>query len=440
MFSVKQHIALQFIFFKVIFSGILPFDKRSRIARKKIKECHSFRVVGLNPERDYLASIRYLKRATYFILRQKRDRMELKGTSVYVHKERQRTPAVEYIEFVTNSNVSNVLCRDTIDIRMHWAWRLLMIAQLYLMFPFFLFGTFFSKRKSSLSLLMLQWAENNLISQVYVNSEVHEVYLFGGYENDQCLTGIYFEQIGVPLVLVPSPNPIKNFYRQVIAHTFIFTAHFQRVEFNVLKSDWIIKDSLDWPIPEVSKLLPYAKRSEVRSNRIAFMSRGVWLRKLRGVHAQDNNKDFDYEEGCMEVLREFLLQNPIYELLILPHPMERGNEDFWQKTQDYYNRYFEGIQVVYPKDAAIPSYQMFAEAQLALASISSVNIERLFCGYKTLYAPIGAEHDFFSGSSLDNIVARTPQKLMDLLSQSVRMTEEEFFQTFDLKAYRHNQD
>jgi hypothetical protein len=120
--------------------------------------------------------------------------------------------------------------------------------------------------------------------------------------------------------------------------------------------------------------------------------------------------------------------------------MERVNEDFWQKTQDYYNRYFQGIQVVYPKDASIPSYQMFAEAQLALASISSVNIERLFCGYKTLYAPIGAEHDFFSGSSLDNVVARTPQKLMDLLSQCVKMTEEEFFQTFDLKAYRHNQN
>lgn len=440
MYSLRWYFAFQLVFFKVILSDLLPSDRRSYLAKKKIKECHSFRVVGSNPEGDVFAPLRYLKRASSFILRQKKDKIFLMGASVYIQKDKQRHSAIEYIEYVTERQVDCILCRDTIQFKMHWTWRLIMLLQLHLMFPFFLTVSFFSKRKSTLSLLMLQWAENNLICQVYGNSKVHRVYLFGGYENDQCLTGLYFDTIGVQLVVVPSPNPIKNFYRQVIAHSFVFTSPFQRVEFDSLKSEWLIRDSEDWPIPEVKKLLPFIKKDNGVVSRIAFMSRGIWLRKLRGIHAQNNNRDFEYEEGCMSVLRDFLKLHPQYELLLLPHPMERVNDEFWQNTQDYYNTYFDGIRVVYPKDATVPSYQMFDEAQLAIASISSVNIERLFCGYKTLYAPIGAEHDFFSGSSLDNIVARTPEKLMDLLNRSVTMTDDEFFQSFDLEAYRHGKN
>lgn len=440
MFDFRTHLQIQFVFLKVLFPTFFRSKETFYWAKHKLFHGHTFRVTGALAERDYLASFRYTKRSLDLIWSQRENGVSLNRTTFYCHKEKQKTDLIPYLEFVLKDNFQAGLYRDTMRIDLSFSWKVLMTIQLLFLGPFFLLATLFSTKKSTIALVMLQWTENNIMAQCFRKNNVHRVFLFGGYENDEGLTGLICERINVELILVPSANPIKNFYKQVVAHGFVFTSPFQRKEHVDLKKEWNVTELMDWPLPVVKKLLPYTKSKEANCHRIAFMSRGVWLRKLRGVHAQDNNKDFDYEEGCMEVLREFLLQNPIYELLILPHPMERVNEDFWQKTQDYYNRYFQGIQVVYPKDASIPSYQMFAEAQLALASISSVNIERLFCGYKTLYAPIGAEHDFFSGSSLDNVVARTPQKLMDLLSQSVKMTEEEFFQTFDLKAYRHNQN
>ncbi len=437
MFDFSTYLKIQIVFFKVLFPTVFKAPEKFYWAKKKLFQGHTFRVTGANAEQDIWAALRYTKRSLDLIWRQSANHVVLNETTFYCHKEKQKSDLIPYLEFVLKAKFQDGLYRDTMQIGMSFFGQIVMSIQLILMSPFFFFATLLSSKKSTVSLVLLQWVENNLMVQCFGESKVRRVYLFGGYENDQGLTGLMCEHIHVELILVPSSNPIKNFYQQVIAHGFVFTSPFQRKEFIDLKNNWIVEELMDWPLPVVKKLLPHIKIKDAIGNRIAFMSRGVWLRKLRGVHAQNNNRDFEYEENCMAVLREFLLRHSEYKLLILPHPMERVNEDFWKQTQGYYNEYFKGIAVDYPQDATVPSFQMFDEAQLAVASISSVNIERLFCGYKTLYAPIGAEHDFFSGSSLDNVVARTPQKLLDLLESTMKMSEDEFFQTFDLEAYRH---
>jgi hypothetical protein len=439
MFDFRAHLQIQTVFFKVLFPSFFGREEY-HWANHKLFRGHTFRVTGARAEHDLLASLRYAKRSLDLIWNQRESGVSLRSTTFYCHKEKQKNDLIPYLDFVLQNKLGEGLYRDTMQIGLSFSWKFWMTIQLIFMFPFFLLITLFSKRKSTIALVLLQWTENNIMAQVLACEKVHRVYLFGGYENDEGITGLFCEKLKVKLILVPSSNPIKNFYKQVIAHGFVFTSPFQKKEYQELKNAWNVVELMEWPLPVVKKLLPFIKNQDANGNRIAFMSRGVWLRKLRGVHAQNNNRDFEYEEGCMSVLRDFLKLHPQYELLLLPHPMERVNDEFWQKTQDYYNTYFDGIRVVYPKDAAVPSYQMFDEAQLAIASISSVNIERLFCGFKTLYAPIGAEHEFFSGSSLDNIVARTPERLMDLLNRSVTMTDDEFFQSFDLEAYRHGKN
>ena len=141
----------------------------------------------------------------------------------------------------------------------------------------------------------------------------------------------------------------------------------------------------------------------------------------------------------MSTIRAFLLRNTYLRLLICPHPIEKRTPEIWKQTKAFYSDYFAGVNVLFPEDASKSSYQLFDCAEVSVASISSVNIERLFCGYKTLYAPIGADVVFFGGSSLDKIVARTAEELLQLLEQSFRMNEEQFFQAFDLRDYHHDQ-
>lgn len=438
MIDWRLHIALQWVYLKVLLAGFIPVDSRFRWANHKLFTGHTFRVTGTNAEADFLASLRYFKRALFLIWHQKESGISLDPITFYCHKEKQKEDLIPYLCHVLKKEIQPGLYRDTMRVNLSIAWRCTMTLGLLLSLPFFFLATMISRKKSTLALVMLQWVENNIALQTFVGQGVQRVYLFGGYENDQGLTGLMCELAQVQLVLVPSSNPIKNFYSEVIAHGFVFTSPFQRKEYEDLKSRWSIKEMLDWPLPVVKKLLPYIKSNPSKSRHIAFMSRGVWLRKLRGIQAQNNNRDFDYEEGCMAVLRDFLLENKSISLLILPHPMERATEGYWKQAQDYYSAYFSGIEILYPQDANVKSFQMFGDAELALASISSVNIERLFCGYKTLYAPIGAEHQFFSGSTLDNIVARTPARLKQLLEESMQLNENEFFERYELTEYRYS--
>ncbi len=436
----RLHIQFQLIFLKVIFFGRNRTNEPIGWAYQKLFKCHTFRVVGENPEGDFWAVFRYCKRAAVLILKQRSGAISLDSTSVYFHKAKQEKAISEYLELVLKRRIVGVICRDTIQVKMPWVWRFVMMAQLMLMTPFFILIGFFSKRKSSFGLVLLQWVENNLVGQIANTQHVRRLYLFGGYENDQCLTGLFLEVAGVNLTLVPSPNPIKNFYKQVVANEFVFTCPFQRKEWEDIKGQWNVLQTQNWPLPEAKKLIPFLKNGEANPRQISFMSRGVWLRKLRGVHGQKSNLDFLYEENCMEALRDFLLIHQEFRLLILPHPMERMSMEYWEQTQIYYRQFFEGIEVVFPNDPTLPSYQMFDQSFLSIASISSVNIERLFCGYKAVFAPIGAEHEFFSGSSLDQVVARTREDFVQLLERAIELSENDFFAHYCLEEYRYKPD
>jgi hypothetical protein len=53
-----------------------------------------------------------------------------------------------------------------------------------------------------------------------------------------------------------------------------------------------------------------------------------------------------------------------------------------------------------------------------------------------VFAPLGAEMEFFSGSTLDNIVCRTEENFDKMLSDILSKNEEEFFQYYQLQPYR----
>jgi hypothetical protein len=284
--------------------------------------------------------------------------------------------------------------------------------------------------------MLLQWIENVLLFNVCFRWGVQKLYFFGGYENDSCFTGLLARSMKVHLVTVPSANPIRNFYQQVVTDTFVITADFQNTEYDKYHHQWLCSHIEQWPFIEFPKLTPFTK-GEKSTDKLAigFLSRGAWLRKKRAVHAQNNNRDFEYEERCMNALRSFLKSHSSYTLVILPHPMECHRPELKQEAIQYYNDYYAGLKVVF-YDKGLKSYQCFSDVDVTVTAISSANIERLYCGYKAMFAPLGAEMEFFSGSSLDNIVCRIEEDFDKMLSDILSKNEEEFFQHYQLQPYR----
>jgi hypothetical protein len=170
-------------------------------------------------------------------------------------------------------------------------------------------------------------------------------------------------------------------------------------------------------------------------NTIGFLSRGMWLRKERGDSFLGVGEDVaEYE--AMNALKEYLLKHTDVTLWIFTHPIERKTPELYAKANAYYRSYFDGCKVSLPP-ADKSSYELFHTVDLALASVSSSNMERLFCGYKTLYAPIGLTIDLFEGTAVDKIVCKTGASLVIKIEESLQFSTDEFFANNGLKGYRY---
>jgi len=443
MTSWGLFLRLEFLFVKVLVAGMFKKeDSPYYWAFKKWTEGHSFRVLGGEAQHDFWAVLRYYKRSLSILHRSGTIPFREHGAAsepigIYCQEKSQEHIYGDYLAFILKRPVNVFYYRDEMPLAVSGALRFVYWMHLSLWGVFLYLASIFSSRKSTCGLMLMQWLENHVLAQQVRRGWVDEVYMFGGYENDSVFTGLCFKVLKIRLTMVPSSNPIRNFYQQTLSDRFVFTAPFQRTEFEVYKHQWEVNEFLDWPMEGYQKLLPYLDNGLVESGKgvLAFMSRGVWIRKLKGIQAQNNNRDFDYEENCMEVIRKFMQGRSDLKLLICPHPIERKKKEDWIRTQNFYREYFSGIEVQFPNSADQGSYELFSAAEVSVASISSVNIERLFCGYKTLYAPIGADVVFFANSDLDRIVARTEMELLHLLTESFQKSKREFFHDYHLESY-----
>lgn len=227
MFDFRAHLQIQTVFFKVLFPSFFGREEY-HWANHKLFRGHTFRVTGARAEHDLLASLRYAKRSLDLIWNQRESGVSLRSTTFYCHKEKQKNDLIPYLDFVLQDKLGEGLYRDTMQIGLSFSWKFWMTIQLIFMFPFFLLITLFSKRKSTIALVLLQWTENNIMAQVLACENVHRVYLFGGYENDEGITGLFCEKLKVELILVPPQIQSRTFTSRLL-HTVLFLhRHFKR--------------------------------------------------------------------------------------------------------------------------------------------------------------------------------------------------------------------
>ena len=435
---------LFFVLIRCLFASFSGTHSMFSAAWKSWTQSHTYRIIGNNAANDPLAFFRYFVRSIKRIWRIGSAINPVEGVAgnnvvAYYQENWQTDHYLPYLQRLVHRPISGIVLRENMAIRGNFLFRLACTFVL-LKFSFFLFPVFvFSKKKGARALMMLQLTENLMLAYLLKKAKVEYVYFFGGFENDTNLTAVFLKCAGIKLHKVPSSNPIKNFYKSVVADVFSFTAPFQEEEYRNLKQNWFVDKTLLWPIFNFTRLMPYVASNFnlPEKNSIGFLSRGMWLRKERGDSFLGVGEDTaEYE--AMSAVRDYCLNHPQVSLWIFTHPIERKSPELYARANQYYREYFKGCSVQLPP-AEKSSYELFHTVDLALASVSSSNMERLFCGYKTLYAPIGLTIDLFEGTAVDSIVCKTKDALVHKIDESLKLSSDEFFKANALIGYRYSE-
>ena len=89
---------------------------------------------------------------------------------------------------------------------------------------------------------------------------------------------------------IPSSNPLKNFYKYVIANRFMFTAPFHHEEFELLKKNWVIQEIEDAPMLDHKEAMKVVKAKKGKYDfDIGFISSGSWLKNKYDINLLEKN-------------------------------------------------------------------------------------------------------------------------------------------------------
>jgi hypothetical protein len=136
----------------------------------------------------------------------------------------------------------------------------------------------------------------------------------------------------------------------------------------------------------------------------------------------------------IETLNKFLDESNVGKMLIFLHPLEKSKKEHLDYCVKYYRDLFGDKIDFAPLDA--PSRLQFAMASIGISVYSTLQTERLYGGYKTLFAPMGYLKNFFQEDRFENISIQNYDDLKRLVDATSKMSADEFFKNYDLEEYR----
>lgn len=297
-------------------------------------------------------------------------------------------------------------------------------------FSFSFFLSLFYKNKANIALLSLEFIELLLLSDLIENLQIKNMYFFSAYEKDTCYISDYLiREKQVSVQLIPSPNPISNFYQKVICTTFTFTVPYQKKEYQKIKSNWIVSDTISLPPAGYRQILKTVN-CNTTCNTIGFISSGNWLRKKLG-HNDLGKGVFKAEETIIQCLKHYLAKHNHVKLFISLHPIEKKQ---LEETVSFYSEVFKNISFEFmPFDKLTRDVPEIVN--VAIATYSSALFERLFAGYKIMFSQDGMPENYFNDERLQKITANNQTDFELLLNDILQFSEEEYFRKYDLTEY-----
>jgi hypothetical protein len=414
-----------------------PFNKKSRIIVNSLLNNHSYRFPE-SMQGSFKAPFHYLRHSIFFIVKKKKTvypKYNNNGIGVFDGNGKSLKNRFDYLNHLETLSPGFGIGRDQLYLQQKTAPLLYVLFLFVLVTPISLFAT---KRKGAMALVLLEFPEWVALTETLKKEKCKYLYHFCAYEKDSNFIAYLNLKSKIINHKVPSSNPLKNFYKYLICDTLAITAPFQNQEIDKLSINWSINKTIQWPIENFQNLIPYFNNNSNNKPQfdLAFLSSGIWLRQNQG-HTPLGTGDQESELALMDHLKEYLTLNKNIRFLVLLHPIEKKSEMLYQAAINHYNALFNNIKVNFG-DQDRNSFEYFSKSNLTIAAYSSTNLQRLFCGYKTLYAPLKFKINLYEHSAINNIAVKNKQELFELLNQSMKLSDKEFFELYVLKEYHHS--
>lgn len=381
---------------------------------------------------SYRAPLVYLKKSIQLIFTDRTytpDSLAWK-TCVFAHGHEYKAGRKDYLKY--NGVVdTNFVFREQLPNDLGFFARVTLFLFLFFVFVCILPFSLFRTDKAKASLILLEIAENALLYRSLKSMNIKKLYFFSAFEKDAYFTCYLLQSGCIEVSMVPSGNPLSFYYERVFCTQFVFTAAFQQLEYHHLKSNWIVGSTVQWK-PFESQSVKLNSGEKKHAYDIGLVSSGMQLRAHLGHTNALGKNDYYAEMALVKALQEFRTAHQ-KSLIVYLHPFEKSSKEHLEFSKAYYKELFGADVSFAPLDES--SKLNFHLAAIGISGFSSAQIERLYGGYRTLFAPMGFLKNYFKDERLDKISVNDYPELETSILKLLGTSDEDFFKEYHLTDY-----
>ncbi len=415
------------LFFRLMITS--SFRSSDRLIINDLFNKFTYRVPA-NLETSWLSILVYMRLTFFLIWSEKKqwrntldDKVVCDFNQVYENDLKGYLDSVGYV-------FNGFIFRDSLTNGYHFLSRIVLMFYTLLVILVLLPKFILTKHRGRIAIIPLELLETQLF---YKNlSLAKEIIIFSPYEKDIPFISNLLMKNGVRVILIPSCNPIRFFYKHVVCDVFVFTAPFQKNDIEQIRKEWDVKEFWFWKPFDWYKIPLYDNTKPVFD--IGIISSASHLRRSMNLANHMAETDYLAEEKMLKALAVIVNELKL-SLIIYLHPKEKVNLTTANESAEYYKNIFGSSVAIL--DRGLKTADNFKLCNVAISGFSTAQIERLFAGYKSIFTPMGILENYFNDSRLDAISANTEEELRLLIVKTLSLATEEYFKRYNLLTFRY---
>lgn len=382
---------------------------------------------------DKLISIRIIKFILFNILKSPSFKLnnEKSGVAIFDVNSGGEKLRSNYVERLSSEKAQMFISRSELIKAPSFLSKLFELLHVLLVSPFIILISFFSKNKLKAPYHLLCSIEARNMYRALRSQFINKVHYFCIHETDSNLMAYVLMQNGIYINKIPSEVPLQFLNKTIVSDSLSFCFRYQEEEYMKYRATMHVKKIQHW-IPEGSFNLEAFYNVEERSTRnktIGFYSSGMWLRNE--IDIMDLQNADLYEKELLEMLVNYIKENPDFQLIVFLHPIEKRN---LEKTRAYYDKFLVPINFA---NTTVANSSLFKEADVVVSLYSTLAFERIFWGFKTIIYPMGQDEFPIKNSTFEVCCAKSPEELFSKLYSALSINTEMYFINSGLSEYRY---
>lgn len=271
--------------------------------------------------------------------------------------------------------------------------------------------------------------------------KIRKFYDFVCYEIGSSFLNMMLEKQGIRNHFITSPTPLYETYPDCVCDIFLSTSpyHVDEIKHKQVNKKYPLQfyfsEVRAWPYNEFDEKLEFNKGGYNNKKKIGVYASGVWWRD-KEKHQEFADGFFKSEFLLLEHSRQFIESHPEFELWLFLHPRERRTKEQLEEGLAFYSKVFGSVPYKL-MDFSKPTKSQFSLCDISISVSSNTTYERLFGGFKSIFAPYYLPNFPIRGNVLENMCARNYEELEKKILQFDAMTDDQFFSELGLKEYHH---